>query len=136
MPSQRLLIQTLFCILTLILFPECNFMFANKVLQKGIFCLPAVFKNFNFSQGVAVYQPAMSQCRFHRSTSTTWRWFAAGFKGIFCQLSVPWFLWDGSTWRWCRLDAFQLVLVGRPPAFCSRCPLVWWRICIAVGARC
>ena len=23
-----------------------------------------------------------------------------------------------------------------PPAFCSRYPPVWWRICIAVGARC
>ena len=41
-----------------------------------------------------------------------------------------------------QLDAFQLVLVGtvgrfwRPPAFCSRYPPVWCRICIAVGARC
>ena len=40
-----------------------------------------------------------------------------------------------------QLDAFQLlVLVGtvleHPPAFCSRYPPVWWRICIAVGARC
>ena len=38
-----------------------------------------------------------------------------------------------------QLDAFQLVLVGtvqETPAFCSRYPPVWWRICIAVGARC